>query len=252
MKTQKFVFVCLVFATAIALTMAVPGAQAAATVTGTWDIHTYSGANQTSTFSYPDTVNATLQPLNITVSGQRYVSITDATNSSHVYFSTSIGFYPVGSNFTTGKVNVSWAIPVSLASGATLSLAVGLSGVKTPESFVLLTVKQNFTSAVLKVIQPFIAGFQNQLTLLQQKLDQANAQLADQNFRSQQIEAVEGIAIACLAGYIVYERRKKAGQKEEFQRAAGEFEGVVIATAVENAEPGEKAALEGATIPKEA
>lgn len=252
MNAKKLVLVCLVLATAIVLLPSTSDVRAATTITGTWSIHTYLGHNQTQTFAYPQIVNATVQPTNISVSGQRFVSIADATNSSHLYFSTSIGFYPAGTNTTTGKVNISWPIPSSLADGGTVQLAVGLSGVKTPESYVILTIQQNLSSEILKVVAPIISGFQNQITYLQQQLDAANAATAAAIFQGQQIEALEGLAIAGLIGYIVYSKRRAEGKKEEFEKSSGEFEQVVIATAVENAEPGEKAALEQAAVPKPA
>ncbi len=250
MNAKKLVLVCLVIATAIVLLPSADDVRAATTITGTWSIHTYLGQNQTQTFSYPQIVNATIQPMNISVSGQRFVSIADATNSSHVYFSTSIGFYPAGTNYSTGKVNISWPIPSALSDGGTVTLAVGLSGVKTPESYMLLTIQQNLSSEILKVVAPIISGFQNQLSYLQQQLNAANAANAAAIFQGQQIEALEGIAIAGLIGYIVYGKRRAESKKEEFEKSSGEFEQVVIATAVENAEPGEKAGLEQAAMPK--
>lgn len=142
MNAKKIVPLCLLIVTVIAISTLAPSAQAATTTTGTWNINTYSGYNQTRTFEYPETINATITPQNISVSGQRVVSITDAANTTHIYFSTSIGFYPAGTNSTAGRVNVSWSIPSALQNGGMLELAVGLAGVKTPETFVLLTISR--------------------------------------------------------------------------------------------------------------
>lgn len=246
MNAKKIVPLCLLIVTVIAISTLAPSAQAATTTTGTWNINTYSGYNQTRTFEYPETINATITPQNISVSGQRVVSITDAANTTHIYFSTSIGFYPAGTNSTAGRVNVSWSIPSALQNGGMLELAVGLAGVKTPETFVLLTIQQNFTQAVIAIIAPFISAFQGQLNLMQQQLAQEKLARADDNFHNQQIQAVMGIAIICLVVYIVYDKRKRSGAKEEYEHAAGEFEQVVIGTAMENSEPGERARVEAA------
>ncbi len=242
MKTQ-LVLATLVLALTLVSTM--PPAAAAGT-TGSWTIRTYSGANVTTTFSFPGTVNATLTPVNITTPGQRTVTIASADNASLVYFSSSIGFFPAGINATAGKVNLSWAIPISLQDGGTVTLAVGLSGVKTPESSLVLTIKQNLASAVTDILAPIISGFQNQINHLNDELNQANAALADSNFRHEQIEAVLGIGLACAFVYIVYDKRKRADRKEEVQKSAGVFDHWAISVAQENAEPGEAPAVKAA------
>lgn len=246
MNAKKLVPLCLLIATVLALPGLVPEVHAATTVTGSWTIDTYSGYNRTRTFQYPETINATIAPVNISVSGQRVVSISDLANTSHVYFSTSIGFYPAGTNFTTGKVNISWALPAALQNGGVIEIAVGLAGVKTPETFVSLTIQQNFTQAVMQIIAPLISGFQAQLNHQQDLLNQEKLARADDNFHNQQIEAVMGIAIVCLIVYIVYDKRQRSGRHEEIQQAASEWDQVQIGMAIENAESGEKARVEGA------
>lgn len=245
MNRKKLVLLCLLTVTAIAMPALVPESQAA-TSTGWWSINTYNGYNQTRTFQYPETINATIAPLNISVAGQRVVTITDATNTSHIYFSSSIGFYPVGTNLTTGKVNISWDLPQALQNGGMLELAVGLAGVKAPESFVVLTVQQNFTQAVMQIISPLISSFQSQLNGLQQQLNQEKLARADDNFAHQQIEALMGIVIACLVFYIVYDRRKRSDKQEEIEKAASEWDQVQIGSAIENAEAGERTRVEAA------
>ena len=246
MNAKKLVPLCLLLVITLALPGLAPDVQAATTATGSWSVNTYSGYNQTRTFQYPETINATIAPVNISVSGQRVVSISDAANTSHTYFSTSIGFYPAGTNFTTGRVNISWALPAALQNGGIIELAVGLAGVKVPETFVMLTIQQNFTQAVLQIIAPFISGFQAQLNLQQGLLNQEKLARADDNFHNQQIEAVMGIAIVCLIVYIVHDKRQRSGRHEEIQQAASEWDQVQIGMAIENAESGEKARVEGA------
>lgn len=219
-----------------------PGASAAAT-TGTWQIRTFSGTNETAKFSYPGTVNVTLRPLNLTVSGQRSVTVADTTNASRVYLSTSVGFFPVGSNFTkNATVNVSWAIPSSLRDGGVVTLSVGLSGVKAPEGSVVLTISANISSVVNAILGPIISGFQSQLTFLNGKITGLQSRLDDSNFQHNQIEALMGLAIAILAGYIVYQRRKGTSRKEEEKSDDRELTGYLWDMAVENAEPGDKVA----------